>query len=130
MRCAIHLISNSNFLITKKMADSPEEIKKHLKSYKIVAAVLFVCTILTVAVAKIEWLDFGSRGFGTADMVIGLLIATFKATLVALIFMHLNHEKSMVYWIFGGSMLFAVVLMALTGFAFTDPIQFKAFFGY
>lgn len=113
----------------KKMADSPEEIKKHVKLYMLIGVILFVCTVLTVAVAKLEWLDFGSRGFGTADMVIGLLIATFKATLVALIFMHLNHEKKMIYWLFGLGLIFAFCLMAITGFAFTDPIEFKAFFG-
>ena len=111
------------------MADSPEEIKKHIKLYLLIGATLFVCTVITVAVAKIEWLDFGSRGFDTADMVIGLLIATFKATLVALIFMHLNHEKKLIYWLFGFGLVFGVSLMALTGLAFADPIEFKAFFG-
>jgi len=70
------------------MADSPEEIKKHLTLYKIIGGALFVCTVLTVAVAKIEFLDFGERGFDAIDMIIGLLIAAFKATLVAAIFMH------------------------------------------
>jgi len=111
------------------MADSPEEIKKHVKGYMIVAVILFICTVLTVAVAKIEWLDFGSRGFGTADMVIGLLIATFKSTLVALIFMHLNAEKKMIYWLFALGLIFAFCLMAITGFAFTDPIHYDGFFG-
>ena len=111
------------------MADSPEEIKKHIKLYLVIGVTLFVCTVLTVAVAKLEWLDFGSRGFGTADMVIGLLIALFKATLVALIFMHLNHEKKMIYLLFGMGLFFAFCLMAITGLAFSDPIQFQGFFG-
>lgn len=111
------------------MADSPEEIKKHVKLYMLIGATLFVCTVLTVAVAKIEWLDFGARGFDTADMVIGLLIATFKATLVALIFMHLNHEKKLIYWLFGFGLVFGLSLMVLTGLAFSDPIYYKDFFG-
>ena len=111
------------------MADSSEAIKKHAKLYLAIGLTLFICTLLTVAVAKIEFLDFGSRGFGTADMVIGLLIATFKATLVALIFMHLNHEKKPIYLLFGFGIVFGISLMALTGWAFADPIQFKAFFG-
>ena len=65
------------------MADSPEAIKKHIKLYLFIGAILFVCTVLTVAVAKFEFLDFGDRGFDRVDAVIGLLIATFKATLVA-----------------------------------------------
>ena len=111
------------------MADSPEEIKKHVKLYMLVGATLFVCTVLTVAVAKIEWVDnLGERGFDTVDMVIGLLIAAFKATLVALIFMHLNHEKKLIYWFFGFGIIFGIALMALTGFAYIDPIEFKEFF--
>lgn len=111
------------------MADSPEEIKKHVKLYLLIGATLFVCTVLTVAVAKVEWLDFGSRGFGTADMVIGLLIATFKAGCVAMIFMHLNSEKKMIYFLFGLALVMGFALIAITGFAFTDPIEFKGFFG-
>ncbi|MBT8037098.1 MAG: cytochrome C oxidase subunit IV family protein [Verrucomicrobiae bacterium] len=111
------------------MADSPEAIKRHIKLYLLIGATLFACTLLTVAVAKFEFLDFGSRGFGTADMVIGLLIALFKATLVALIFMHLNHEKKMIYWFFGMGIVFGFFLIALTGLAFSDPIYFEGFFG-
>lgn len=111
------------------MADSPEAIKKHIKLYTLIGVILFVCTILTVAVAKFEVLDFGQRGFDTADAVIGLLIATFKATLVALIFMHLNHEKKMVYLLFGMGLLFAFCLIAIFAFAFSDPIYYENFFG-
>ena len=111
------------------MADSPEEIKKHVKLYMLIGATLFVCTVLTVAVAKIEFLDFNERGFDWVDMVIGLLIATFKATLVALIFMHLNHEKKMIYWLFGFGLFFGLCLMLLTGLAYSDPIYFEGFFG-
>ena len=111
------------------MADSPEEIKKHIKLYLLIGALLFVCTVVTVAVAKFEFLDFGERGFDHVDATIGLLIATFKATLVALIFMHLNHEKKMIYGLFGMGIFFGFCLLAITGFAFSDPIQFKEFFG-
>jgi len=111
------------------MADSPEAINKHIKLSTLIGAVLFVCTLLTVAVAKFEFLDFGQRGFDSVDAVIGLLIATFKATLVAIIFMHLNHEKKMVYWLFGMGIFFAFCLMAIFAFAFSDPIEFQAFFG-
>jgi len=111
------------------MADSPEAIKKHIKLYLLIGIVLFICTVLTVAVAKLEFLDFGKRGFDGMDATIGLLIATFKATLVALIFMHLNHEKKMIYWLFGLGLFFGFCLIAIFGFAFSDPIEFEAFFG-
>ncbi|MFK7911058.1 MAG: cytochrome C oxidase subunit IV family protein [Akkermansiaceae bacterium] len=111
------------------MADSPEEIKKHVKLYMVIGATLFVCTVLTVLVAKVEFLDVNKRGFDWADMVIGLLIASFKAGLVAMIFMHLNHEKKLIYWVFGLGIIFAICLMAITALAFSDPIYFEGFFG-
>jgi len=107
------------------MADSPEAIKKSIKLYTFIGAILFCCTILTVAVATVPALDIGKHGFDYKDAILGLAIAAFKASLVAVIFMHLNHEKKMVYWIFLGSLFFGVVLILLFGLAFFDPITFE-----
>lgn len=106
------------------MADSVEEIKKAQKKYLMVLGALCVFTVITVLVATVPELDFGEHGFDRADMILGLAIATVKASLVGAIFMHLNHEKKMIYWIFFGSFVFAVFLMWLTGWAFTDPIRY------
>ena len=73
------------------MADSIEEVKKAKKLYLFIGTLLFVFTVVTVMVASVEWLDFGGHGFDAMDAAIGLCIAAFKATLVMLIFMHLNH---------------------------------------
>lgn len=106
------------------MADSPEEIKSHFKLYLIIAGVLFVGTVLTVAVATIPALDIGGHGFDVYDMWLGLAIATFKMTCVGYVFMHLNHEKKAIYWIFFGALVFAAILILLFGWAFNDPIIF------
>jgi caa(3)-type oxidase subunit IV len=106
------------------MTDTPEAIKKSQTLYVLIGLVLFVFTVVTVAVATQPWLDFGAHGFDTADMTIGLCIATFKATLVGAIFMHLNHEKKLVYMVFGIGLFFGVALMGLTALAFSDPIRF------
>ena len=58
------------------MADSIEAIQKSKKTYLLVFGALLVCTVLTVAVAEIEFLDFGGHGFDKADAIIGLAIAT------------------------------------------------------
>ncbi len=110
------------------MADSPEEIQKSLKKYLAVFAALLVCTVLTVMVATFEFFDKGARGFDTFDMVLGLAIASFKAFLVAYIFMHLNHEKKAIYWLFGSGIVFCIALMAITGWAYSDPIKFDGFY--
>ncbi|WP_193214451.1 cytochrome C oxidase subunit IV family protein [Luteolibacter marinus] len=109
------------------MADSPEAIRKSLRLYKLIGGVLFVGTIITVAVAKVPWLDVGHHGFDTADMILGLAIATVKASLVAAIFMHLNHEKRLIYWLFGFGIVAAFFLVALIGLAKSDPIHYNGF---
>ena len=106
------------------MADSPEAIKKSVKLYSIIGLVLFGCTLLTVAVATVPALDFGGHGFDYMDAILGLAIATFKASLVAFIFMHLNHEKKAIYWIFFGAIFFAICLILLFALSFVDPITF------
>jgi len=106
------------------MADTPEAIKKSIKLYSIIGGILFVCTVLTVAVAYVPALDFGAHGFDTADAVLGVFIATVKASLVAFIFMHLYSEKKMIYFLFGMGVFFGVVLILLFAFGFLDPITF------
>ncbi len=110
------------------MADSPEEIQKSLKKYLAVFAALLVFTVLTVAVATLEIFDKGARGFDTFDMILGLGIASLKAFLVAYIFMHLNHEKKAIYWLFGSGIVFCFALMAITAWAYADPIEFDGFY--
>lgn len=107
------------------MADSPEAIKKSVKLYTLIGLTLFVCTVLTVAVAYVPALDVNEHGFDGWDAAVGILIATFKASLVALIFMHLNHEKKAIYWIILGSAVFALAMILLIGLGFFDGITFK-----
>lgn len=111
------------------MADSPEEIKKAVRKYLIVGAILFAGTILTVLVATVPALDIGGHGFDKADCILGLGIAATKASLVAIIFMHLNHEKRAVYWIFGGALFFCACLYFITAWAKSDLIHDPLFYG-
>ncbi len=106
------------------MADSPEEIKKAVKLYIFIGAFLFAFTIITVAVATVPALDFGGRGFDAVDATIGLAIAAFKASLVMLIFMHLNHEKKLVYFVYILGFIFAIFLMVLTGLTLSGDINY------
>jgi len=110
------------------MANSIEEIQKSKKTYIAVFIALLVCTCLTVAVAEVPWLDRGEHGFDKVDAIIGLAIASLKAGLVAAIFMHLNHEKKAIYWLFGAGIVFVICLFALTGFADFDPIHDPFFY--
>lgn len=109
------------------MADSPEQIKKSIKVYSVIGLVLFIFTGVTVAVATIPALDIGVHGFDMWDMILGLLIASFKATLVGYIFMHLNHEKKAIYWIFFGALVFFAFMIILIMAAKSDPIHYNGF---
>lgn len=102
------------------MADTPEAIKKTQKLYLLIGLILFIFTVVTVAVATVPALDVGRHGFDRADMTLGLAIASIKASLVAAIFMHLNHEKKLIYLVFGFGIVFGIALMALTAFSYAD----------
>ena len=111
------------------MADTPEAIKRSIRIYLFVGAILFLGTLITVAVATIPALDVGKHGFDAMDCVLGLTIATIKASLVAFIFMHLNHEKKAVYWLFGSGLCMVCSLAGLTWLAIYDPIHDSLFYG-
>ena len=106
------------------MADSPEAIKKSIKLYCFIGATLFFFTVVTVAVATVPALDFGGRGFDGIDATIGLIIAAVKASLVMFIFMHLNHEKPLVYFVYVLGIVMAFFCMFLIGWSKGDPIEY------
>lgn len=106
------------------MADTPEAIQKAKKLYMLVGALLFVFTAVTVAVATVEALDVGGHGLDGKDIVLGLAIAAFKASLVMIIFMHLNHERPLIYFFYGLALLMAFFCMWLIGWTKSDPIRY------
>ena len=106
------------------MADSIAELQKAKKLYIFIGLTLFLFTGITVAVATVPALDIGKHGFDVADMTLGLGIALFKASLVMLIFMHLNHEKKLVYFLYAMGLVFGTFLMVITAWAFADPIHY------
>ena len=108
------------------MASSPEEVHKSIRTFWLIGAILCICTCVTVAFGKIEFLDFYLPGIDWVDIVIGLLVAVIKSSLVALIFMHLNHEKGLVYKTLLFTIAFATSLMGLTLVAKADPIKIHA----
>ena len=90
---------------------SHEEIKKHVKIYVVVFAALAVLTVITVA---ISYLHLPTR----EAVVLALTIASIKASLVALFFMHLISEKKVIFSILILTAIFLIamfVLIPLTG---------------
>jgi cytochrome c oxidase subunit 4 len=78
------------------------------KLYATVLAALLVLTGITVTAS---YIDFGSPA---VNVVIALAIASLKASLVALYFMHLRYDKPLLSVIFVGGLFFLGLLLMLT----------------
>jgi cytochrome c oxidase subunit 4 len=77
-----------------------DDIRNHVKTYYMIFGALMALTIVTVAVSYLE--------LATPMAVsVALIVATIKGSLVAMYFMHLLHERKVIYWV-----------LALTAFLF------------
>jgi caa(3)-type oxidase subunit IV len=99
---------------------APLDLAKTVRSYLKVGGVLILGTFLTVAVAYVPWMQTGVHW---ADTTIGLLIATIKVSFVGLLFMHLNHERGLIYKVLFFTIIFSIAMMFLFVLAFLDPIK-------
>jgi len=79
-----------------------------LRLYLTVGFALFVLTVVTVGVSFIH--------FGGFNLVVAMLIASIKGSLVALYFMHLKYDNKFYLSIFLISLLFLAVFIILTMF--------------
>ena len=91
-------------------------VSKHIRGYLMVGGTLIVFTAITVF---LSYVDFGTM---TANVGIAMLVATFKAGLVAAIFMHLSNEKQLIYRILIFTAFFVLGLFFLTYLAWYDPV--------
>jgi cytochrome c oxidase subunit IV len=81
----------------------------HIATQRFYWGIFAALICLTVATVKVSYYDFGS-----ANIVIALLIATMKASLVAAFFMHLRHDKLFNTLAFLGAFLFLGIFILLT----------------
>jgi caa(3)-type oxidase subunit IV len=92
------------------------DVAKHIRGYLIVGATLLTFTAITVF---LSYVNFGTQ---KANVAVAMLVATFKAGLVAAIFMHLSSEKGAIYRILIFTFFFVLGLFWLTYLAWYDPI--------
>jgi caa(3)-type oxidase subunit IV len=104
------------------MSDNVEEIQKSIKKY------LFIGALLILASGATVWLSYVELPTHSLNILVGMILATIKATLVALIFMHLNHERSVIYKILVFTVVLAIVLFTLFILSHDDPLQFSGFY--
>ena len=92
------------------------DVSKHIRGYLLVGLTLIVFTAITVGRS---YVDFGTQ---KANVAVAMVVATFKAAMVAAIFMHLSNEKRMIYRILIFTAFFVLGLFFLTYLAWYDPI--------
>jgi cytochrome c oxidase subunit IV len=80
-------MSSHNEPTTTAVAHGADDHSSDPGLYLRTLILLLILTLITVGAAGIQF------GTGVANIVIALTIATIKATLVALFFMHLAHDK-------------------------------------
>ena len=97
------------------MQSDPAEVRKTVRSYLTVGALLFVGTAVTVAVNQVHLVV-------PLAITVALIIATIKGSMVASVFMHLSHEKKWVYGALALTVAFFVVLMLVPLLTVSDTI--------
>lgn len=81
----------------------------HILSYKQLATVLGGLLCLTVVTIAVSYFDFG-----VLNVPVALGIASTKAALVLLFFMHLKYEGKVIAYSFIGSVIFLAIMITFT----------------
>ena len=96
------------------------EIEHHIGLYWKIGGILLAFTCITVFLAYVDFDKiFGGHGW---NMKIGLVVASFKVSLVGAIFMHLKEEKATIWRFLYFTAFFVMGLFLLFWLAYGDPI--------
>jgi cytochrome c oxidase subunit IV len=92
------------------------DIRSHVKTYYMVFGALLVLTMITVGVSYLH-LSIPMA------ITVALIVAAIKGSLVALFFMHLSHERKIIYYVLALTVIFFIFLMFVPLFTNLDKIQ-------
>lgn len=81
-----------------------DDIRSHVKTYYMVFGALMILTVITVGVSYIDLTT-------PLAITVALFVAAIKGSLVALYFMHLLHERKVIYWTLLLTVVFFMFLM-------------------
>jgi cytochrome c oxidase subunit IV len=84
-------------------------VHAHIATAQFYCGIFAALVVLTVATVKVSYYDFGS-----ANIIIAIVIATMKASLVAAFFMHLRHDSLFNTLAFLAAFLFLAIFILLT----------------
>jgi cytochrome c oxidase subunit 4 len=99
------------------MSHSTHSRVGHVVPLPVLFAVLATLLVMTFVTVAVSWLDFGRY-----NLWIALGVATFKASLVLLFFMHLKYDKPFNAIVIIVSMVLVVLFIAI---ALTDTAQYE-----
>jgi caa(3)-type oxidase subunit IV len=97
------------------MHSDPAAIRKQVRTYMMIGAALFAFTVITVAVNQVHLAV-------PLAITVALLIATMKGSMVAAVFMHLNHERMLIYGALILTVIGFLILMTVPMFTNMDHI--------
>ena len=92
-----------------------DDIRSHVKTYYMVFGALMVLTTITVGVSYLHLAT-------PLAITVALIVAAIKGSLVAMFFMHLLHERKVIYWALMLTVVFFVFLMFVPLFTNLDRI--------
>jgi cytochrome c oxidase subunit 4 len=90
-----------------------------VKFLVLICAILLFLTVVTVWVSRFDFTEINIAEMG---IITALFVATVKATIVGLYFMHLRWDRPFIGFVFVGSILFVVLFICI---ALTDSIAYQ-----
>jgi cytochrome c oxidase subunit 4 len=84
-------------------------VHAHIASTQFYVGIFVALVVLTIITVKVSYYDFGS-----ANILIAMAVATAKASLVSLFFMHLAHDKKFNSLTFISAFLFLGIFIVFT----------------
>ncbi len=90
-----------------------------IKFLVLICAILLFMTAVTVWVSRYDFTEINIAEMG---IIMALFVATVKATIVGLYFMHLRWDRPFIGFVFVGSILFVDLFIAL---ALTDTMEYQ-----
>ena len=94
-------------------ADHDDHGLAHVASKKVLLGTISILLALTILTVTATWWDFGRK----INLIIAMVIATVKAGLVGMYYMHLRYDKTFHTVVFLSALLFATLFV---GFALMD----------
>jgi cytochrome c oxidase subunit IV len=99
-------------------AHANDDIRSHVKTYFMIFGALMVLTMITVGVSYLH-LSI------PLAITVALIVALIKGSLVALFFMHLNHERKLIYYVLALTVVFFIFMMFVPLATNLDRITYR-----